>query len=183
MILGAIKGTPVCAQPCPTLCDPMDCSPPGSLSRGFPRQEYWSGLPFPTPGDLPHRGIEPNSFPSPAQSDGCLPVCHLGSSVKGRVMVKSVFIVVVVTRRHMQDEATSKYILYIHTHTHTHTHRVTYIHTLYIYIYIHTHTHTHSYIYTHTHSCIDVCVVKAGRQTMNRVLNLRWTEGGWEVTA
>ena len=30
LILGAIKGAPVCAQPCPTLCDPMDCGPPGS---------------------------------------------------------------------------------------------------------------------------------------------------------
>ena len=29
------------------------------LSMGFPRQEYWSGLPFPSPGDLPHPGIEP----------------------------------------------------------------------------------------------------------------------------
>ena len=28
---------------------------------GFPRQEYWSGLPFPSPGDLPHPGIEPES--------------------------------------------------------------------------------------------------------------------------
>ena len=32
----------------PTLCDPIDCSPPGS-SVGFSRQEYWSGLPFPSP--------------------------------------------------------------------------------------------------------------------------------------
>ena len=31
------------------------------LSMGFPRQEYWSGLPFPTPGDLPDPGIEPTS--------------------------------------------------------------------------------------------------------------------------
>ena len=30
-------------------------------SMGFSRQEYWSGLPFPSPGDLPHRGIEPGS--------------------------------------------------------------------------------------------------------------------------
>ena len=38
-------------QSCPTLCHPMDCSPPGSpLSMGFSRQEYWSGLPFPSPG-------------------------------------------------------------------------------------------------------------------------------------
>jgi len=31
------------------------------LSMGFPRQEYWSGLPFPSPGDLPDLGIEPTS--------------------------------------------------------------------------------------------------------------------------
>ena len=31
------------------------------LSTGFPRQEYWSGLPFPSPGDLPHPGIEPRT--------------------------------------------------------------------------------------------------------------------------
>ena len=36
-------------QSCPTLCDPMDGSPPGSLSLGFSRQEHWSGLPFPSP--------------------------------------------------------------------------------------------------------------------------------------
>ena len=33
---------------------------------GFPRQEYWSGLPFPPPGDLPNLGIKPTSFVSPA---------------------------------------------------------------------------------------------------------------------
>ena len=32
------------------------------LCVGFPRQEYWSGLPFPTPGDLPNPGIEPTSL-------------------------------------------------------------------------------------------------------------------------
>ena len=41
-------------QSCPTLCNPMDQSPPGSsLSMGFPRQECWRGLLFPSPGDLP----------------------------------------------------------------------------------------------------------------------------------
>ena len=98
------------AQSCPTLCDPMDCSLPGSslhgilqarvlewgaipfsdhnlcgrhnkvkslsrvrlcdpwtvahqapLSMGFSRQEYWCGLPFPSPGDLPDPEIEPRS--------------------------------------------------------------------------------------------------------------------------
>ena len=37
------------AESCPTLCDPIDCSPLASLFMGFPRQEYQSGLPFPTP--------------------------------------------------------------------------------------------------------------------------------------
>ena len=42
--------------------DPMDCSPPGSsLSMVFFRQEYWNGLPFPLPGDLPDPGMEPAS--------------------------------------------------------------------------------------------------------------------------
>ena len=34
---------------CPTLCDPMDCSPPGFSVHGISRQEHWSGLPFPSP--------------------------------------------------------------------------------------------------------------------------------------
>ena len=36
------------------------------LSMGFPRQEYWSGLPFPSPRDLPDPGIKPMSLSSPA---------------------------------------------------------------------------------------------------------------------
>ena len=36
-------------QSYPTLCDPIDGSPPGSPSLGFSRQEHWSGLPFPSP--------------------------------------------------------------------------------------------------------------------------------------
>ena len=36
-------------QSCPTLCDPIDGSPPGSPSLGFSRQEHWTGLPFPSP--------------------------------------------------------------------------------------------------------------------------------------
>ena len=45
----------VCALSCPTLCDPMDDSPAGSFYMGFPRQEYWSRLPFPTPGAFQSR--------------------------------------------------------------------------------------------------------------------------------
>ena len=41
-----------CTQSCLILCDPMDCTLQAPLSMGFHRQEYWSGLPFPSPGDL-----------------------------------------------------------------------------------------------------------------------------------
>ena len=54
------------AKSCPTLATPWtDCQAP--LSMGFSRQEYWGGLPFPSPEDLPNPGIEPRSpiFPSP----------------------------------------------------------------------------------------------------------------------
>ena len=36
-------------QSCPTLCDPVDGSPPGSPAPGILQQEHWSGLPFPSP--------------------------------------------------------------------------------------------------------------------------------------
>ena len=41
-----------------------------SLSIGFSRQEYWSGLPWPPPGDLPNPGIEPASLMFPALAGG-----------------------------------------------------------------------------------------------------------------
>ena len=40
------------------------------LPKEFSRQEYWNGLPFPTPGDLPNPGIEPGSLASPALAGG-----------------------------------------------------------------------------------------------------------------
>ena len=40
------------------------------LSMGFSRQEYWSGLPFPPPGDLPNLGTEPASPVSPTLARG-----------------------------------------------------------------------------------------------------------------
>ena len=58
------------AQSCPTLGDPMDCSPPGSSVHGILRQEYWNGLPFTSPGDLPAPGIKPAS---PALQADALP--------------------------------------------------------------------------------------------------------------
>ena len=49
------------AQSCPTLCNLMSSSCQGPLSMEFTRQEYWSGLPFSSPGDLPDPGIKPGS--------------------------------------------------------------------------------------------------------------------------
>ena len=57
-------------QSCLTLCNPMDCSLPGSFfSMEFSRQEYWNRLSFPTLGDLPDPGTEPMSLISPALAD------------------------------------------------------------------------------------------------------------------
>ena len=49
------------------------------LSMGFSRQEYWSGLPFPAPGDHPDPGIKLTSLVSPAWQANSLPLGHLVS--------------------------------------------------------------------------------------------------------
>ena len=75
-----------------------------TLPMGFPRQEYWSGLPFPPPEDLPNPGIEPESSSSPTLAGGSLKVGITGeenwllgknwnlrpSHKHGRKMVKGV---------------------------------------------------------------------------------------------
>ena len=53
-------------QSCLTFCGPMDCNQPGSSVHGISKQEYWSGLPFSPPGDLPDPGTEPEFLVSPA---------------------------------------------------------------------------------------------------------------------
>ena len=55
----------MCAQLHPTLCNPTDCISPGSSVHRISRREYWDGLPFPLPGDLPDPGIEPAALASP----------------------------------------------------------------------------------------------------------------------
>ena len=65
-------------QSCPTLYDPMDYKPQAPLSMEFSRQEYWSGLLFPSPGGLPDPGMKPGS---PAlQADSLLSENHLPGS-------------------------------------------------------------------------------------------------------
>ena len=86
-------------QSCPTLCDPIDGNPPGSLSLGFSRQEHWSGLPFPSPmhesevvqscptlldpvdcsppGSSIHGIFQAPQFPSKVENSGIAQRCHL----------------------------------------------------------------------------------------------------------
>ena len=61
-------------HPCSVMSDSetswtVTCQAP--LCMGFPRQEYWSGLPFPPPGDLPDPGIEPSSPTSTIENNAC----------------------------------------------------------------------------------------------------------------
>ena len=49
------------------------------LSMGFSRQLYWSGLPFPSPGDLPNPGVKPASPVLPALQVDSLPLSYLGN--------------------------------------------------------------------------------------------------------
>ena len=59
------------AQSCPALRGPMNyIARQAPLSVGFSRQVYWSGLPFPPPGDLPNSGIKPSSLASTALAGG-----------------------------------------------------------------------------------------------------------------
>ena len=67
---------------CPTFCDPMNRSPPGSSVHGFSRQEYWSGLPFPPPGDIPNPGLNLCLFHLPDWQADLLPLSHLGSPIQ-----------------------------------------------------------------------------------------------------
>ena len=86
------------------LCNPMDCSLPPSME--FSRQEYWSGLPFPSPGYLPDPGIEPGS--STLQAD------ILPSELPGKSII----------------------YIYIYNYIYICTYTYIYIHIHYIYIYV-----------------------------------------------
>ena len=70
----------LCAQvvsPVRLCATPWTVAHQAPLSTDFPRQEYWGGLPFPPPGDLPDPGIKPASPVSPALAGGFL--SHWGS--------------------------------------------------------------------------------------------------------
>ena len=80
----------VCSpQSCLTLCDPVQARQ-APLSMGFFRQEYWSGLPYPPPEDLPNPEIEPVLL-HPLHWQVCsLPLTPPGKSIKCTVIAKSI---------------------------------------------------------------------------------------------
>ena len=80
-------------QSCPTPCGSMDCSPQAPLSMGVSRQEYWSGLPFPRAGDLPHPGTEPESLAPPALAGRFFPP---GPPGKTQEEVMRYFIIIII---------------------------------------------------------------------------------------
>ena len=78
----------ICAQSlqaCPTLCDPMDFSPPSFSVHGILQARLLEGLPRPPPGDLPNPGIEPMS---PAMQADSLPLIHW-ESPEARIYISS----------------------------------------------------------------------------------------------
>ena len=85
------------------------------LSLGFFTQEYWSGLPFPSPGNLPHPGIIPTSLTSPALAGG-----FFTSWATGEAPIKSICIYVYA---YVYTYSCSCVNMYIHMYTNnTHTH-------------------------------------------------------------
>ena len=108
--LGHAKTVCMYAQSCPTLCNPMDCSHQSPLSMRLSQQEYWSGLSFPPPGDLPNPGIKPESPVASALQADSLPLSHLGSPRRQ-------------TKCELQLSLSNSFASAgVHTHTHTHTH-------------------------------------------------------------
>ena len=104
-LMGYMQSSGLVTQLYPNICNLVDSTCQAPLSMWFPRQEYWSGLPFPSPGDLSDPGIEPQ-FPA-LQTDS-LPTEPPGNTIHG--ITKNWTWLSMCTCTHTL------------THTHTHTH-------------------------------------------------------------
>ena len=76
----------MCAQSCPTLCDSMDCSPPGSSVHEISQARTLEWVAFPTPGDLPRPGMK---YRCPALWEESLLLSHQGGGSRYREIGKS----------------------------------------------------------------------------------------------
>ena len=71
---------------------------------GFSRQEYWSGLTFPPPGDLPDPGIEPTSPVARALQADSLPLSHWGSPKKDIICIINMAPCIVRDQMHVEAQ-------------------------------------------------------------------------------
>ena len=124
--------TRLVAQSCSTLFDPMDCSLPGSSVLEFSRQEYWSGLPCPPPGDLPDLGREPMSLALRKILYCCITgdkiTCSVIYTTKAMASHSSTLAWKIPWTEEpgrLQSMGSQRvgysWVTYTHTHTHTHT--------------------------------------------------------------
>ena len=108
----------------PTLYNPTDHSLPGFSAMGFFRQEYWSGLPCPPPGDLLDPGIKPLASAAPALQADSLPLSHWGSPLRssGQVLCRLSLdwdlsgVLMIRLRLQVWGSGTTKGAYYLHTH-------------------------------------------------------------------
>ena len=141
-------------QLCSTLCDLMDCSPPGSSVCGFSRQEYWSELPFPTPWALPDSGIKPTS---PALAGRFFTTQTTGKTLRMTISTSKLYCPIYLQVEKWKPGSIFSFQRNLHTVSHggctnSHSHNsvqsfpslhiLQYIY-MYIYIYIYIHTHTY----------------------------------------
>ena len=97
------------------LCDPMDCiARQAPLPMEFSRQAYWSGLPFPSPRDLPDPGIEPWSPALQADSSPSEP-----SYIYINFFFKNFFYWSIVDLQCISFSCTAKQISYTYTNIHS----------------------------------------------------------------
>ena len=89
-------------QLCPTDCDPMDCCSPGSVSMGFSRQEYWSGLACPPPGNFTTQGSNLHLLCLPYWLVGSLPLAPLGKPLFSMYSVLYIYIYIYISHTYLQ---------------------------------------------------------------------------------
>ena len=78
-------------QLCLTLCEPMDCSPPGPSVHGILQARILEWIAFPPPGDLPDLGIEPMSLKSHALAGGFFTTSATGKALKANSLFELEF--------------------------------------------------------------------------------------------
>ena len=88
-------------QSCLNLCDPIDCSLPGFSVHGIFQVRYWSGLPFPPPGNLADPGMEPTSPASPAMQEDSLLLSPRESPCWTQLSASTTPIFILPTKEHL----------------------------------------------------------------------------------